>query len=47
MDMHLTMTASAQALIEIVHAGRVRTKVLESGLVTESDLDEMGKAWEE
>ncbi|KAL9087505.1 MAG: hypothetical protein Q9165_006616 [Trypethelium subeluteriae] len=39
--------AWAKALIERVHSGRLRTTGLESGLVTESDLEEMGKAWEE
>lgn len=34
-------------MIESVSAGRVRNRGLDSGLVTENDLEEIGKAWEE
>ncbi|KAI9708184.1 MAG: hypothetical protein M1820_004138 [Bogoriella megaspora] len=37
----------ADALIERCNSGRVRTAGIQARLVTESDLDEMGKAWKE
>jgi hypothetical protein len=44
----LTMTMfSAQAMVERVRGGRLREVGLKSGLVTENDLEEMSKAWEE
>jgi hypothetical protein len=44
----LTMTMfSAQAMVERVRGGRLREVGLKSGLVTENDLEEMAKAWEE
>jgi hypothetical protein len=44
----LTITMfSAQAMVERVRGGRLREVGLKSGLVTENDLEEMAKAWEE
>jgi hypothetical protein len=44
----LTMTIFlAQAMVERVRGGRLREVGLKSGLVTEHDLEEMAKAWEE
>ena len=46
--MVLTMTIfSAQALVDRVRGGRLREGGLKSGRVTENDLEEMAKAWEE
>jgi hypothetical protein len=38
---------SGQAMVGIIRGGRIRQKVLELGLATEDDLEEMAKAWEE
>lgn len=41
------MAISAQGLMETVRSDRIRKAGLASGLITENDLDEMAKAWEE
>lgn len=47
MNLGLTMTLPAQAMIQQVRGGGLRKKGLESGLTTENDLEEMIQAWED
>jgi len=47
MFMALTMTVLAQAMVERVQGGRMRDRGIESGLVTEIELEEMVDAWKE
>ena len=43
----LTMTISGQSAVARIHGDQMRTAGFKHDLVTEEDLEEMAKAWEE
>jgi hypothetical protein len=48
MSIVLTMVVfSADGMVNIIRGGRIREGGLKSELVTENDLEEMARAWEE
>lgn len=38
---------TAEGILNVIRGGRVRGMAIQAGMVTEDDLEQMGKAWEE